>query len=240
MPSQPGSLDDCDLRPAARGMAACISMNTLGYHYIPIDAPPPPASVLEDAIAFAAGDRMRLRGVDLEDRLFASTEPHYLASVSACAARHGVELLSLGVKVDFSIVPTAATVCEEVARAEDWIDAAAALGVPLLRLPGNGAQPTEASRAATLRLVVEKMRAVVQYGATRGVAVGLHNHNHGAVPSTGDEVLLVLDAVPVSVHAAAIRAEHLCLKGSTTQPSPFCCTSPLCECTCVPCARVCG
>ena len=49
-----------------------VSLNTLAAHYIPIDAPPPPAEVMASTLQTAA--ELGLQGVDLEDRLFAATD----------------------------------------------------------------------------------------------------------------------------------------------------------------------
>eukprot|EP01050_Picozoa_sp_SAG11_P014311 SAG11_NODE_1747_length_4330_cov_2.029307_3_plen_392_part_00 len=196
-----------------------ISMNVLSYHYIAIDAAPPPASVLEEAIAYAAKS-LKLQGVDLEDRLFASTEPAYLRSLSAFASAHQVELLSLGVKVDFSIVPTKQTMLVEVCQAKRWVDVAAALSIPLLRLPGNGAPPTAAGREATLQLVAAKMKQMVAYGASKGVSIGLHNHNHGAVPSTGDQVFFSIEILLPFSDTKSIRCFIArCCTSSTVFPA---------------------
>jgi sugar phosphate isomerase/epimerase len=51
----------------------------------------------------------------------------------------GLELLSLGLSPNFA-VPDRARIDAEIERAERLVDAAAALGVPLLRLCGNGAR----------------------------------------------------------------------------------------------------
>ena len=173
-----------------------VSLNTLAAHYIPIDAPPPPAEVMASTLQTAA--ELGLRGVDLEDRLFAATDSGYLRSVRAQAEGLGLELLALGVKVDFSIIPTRETMEAELGRARGWLDVAAELGVPLLRWPGNGARGAAdtAEGAEVWGLIVEKFTRLVAYGASRGVKVGLHNHNHGAVPSTGRDVLRLLEAVP--------------------------------------------
>ena len=170
-----------------------ISVNALSYHYIPIDAPPPSPTVILDFLEFA--HQLGVGGVDLEDRLFASTEQDYLLDVRARADVLGLKLLSLGMKIDFSIIPDHDSTEAEIARAERWVDVAAHLGVPLLRLAGNGFKGAE-DPELVWELITEKFRRVVAYAQRAGVAVGLHNHNHGAVPSTAPQVHRLLDNVP--------------------------------------------
>ena len=98
-------------------------------------------------------------------------------------------------KIDFSVIPNRESIDAEVARAEQWVDVAAELGVPLLRLAGNGFKGA-ADPKLVWDLITEKFQRVVAYAQRTGVAVGLHNHNHGAVPSTAPQVHRLLDDVP--------------------------------------------
>jgi len=161
----------------------------LSTHYIGVDVVPPPAGHLEAALRYAAGHQFG--AVDLEDRLFESTGADYLDSIVALAAELGLALNSIGVKVDFAIAPTQATVEEEVRRASSWLAVAAQMGVPFLRLPGCGC-PAGTQKAAALELMRQKFRRVVAAAEGTGVTVLLHNHNHGAVPSTSVSLLLLL------------------------------------------------
>jgi hypothetical protein len=158
-----------------------LSLNVLSTHYIGVDVVPPPAGHLEAALRYAAGHQFG--AVDLEDRLFESTAADYLDSIVALAAELGLALNSIGVKVDFAIAPTQATVEEEVRRASSWLAVAAQMGVPFLRLPGCGC-PAGTQKATALELMRQKFRHVVAAAEGTGVTVLLHNHNHGAVPST--------------------------------------------------------
>ena len=182
-----------------------VSLNALSYHYIPIDAPPPPEGVLDEFLMYSA--HLGVRGVDLEDRLFASTSTTYLVRrVRDRAATLRLQLLSVGMKVDFSAEVNRDHIEAEVARAKDLIDVASILGAPLLRLAGNGINGAP-SHDLVWSLVMEKFSRVVAYGQTRGIGVGLHNHNHGpsdwpfyntdgALPATATQIHQLLNAVP--------------------------------------------
>ena len=180
-----------------------VSLNALSYHYIPIDAPPPPEAVLDDFLLFSHS--LGVRGVDLEDRLFASTSSAYLCRVCDRAASLGLKLLSVGVKVDFGAEVTREYIEAEVARAKGWIDVASALGAPLLRLAGNGINSAP-NLGVVWKLITEKFSQLVAYGLSFGVHVGLHNHNHGpstwpwyttdgALPATAAQIHQLLNAV---------------------------------------------
>jgi sugar phosphate isomerase/epimerase len=102
------------------------------------------------------------------------------------AFRAGLDISGTGVRNDFTLADAAAREAE-VAHVTRWIDVAAKLGAPVLRVfAGRGA--TEGHSEAEVReWVVSCLTSVVERAAARGVAIVLQNHNDFA--KTADEVL---------------------------------------------------
>ncbi|MBI4218553.1 MAG: sugar phosphate isomerase/epimerase [Chloroflexi bacterium] len=135
---------------------------------------------------------LRLDGVDLEARQFASTTPEYLESLRMRAFEHGLKINYVGVRSDFG--KSGGELQEEIHRVQEWIDVASFMRVPLIRIVGANIPEGETEETVWPRLRAA-MQTVVTYGRQRGVAIGLHNHNHGAVPATGEQVNRLLDEI---------------------------------------------
>jgi sugar phosphate isomerase/epimerase len=75
-----------------------------------------------------------------------------------------------------------------IAEAKSAIDASAMVGAPLIRMFGGGIPERSGHRDTLWQAQVDAVRELCDYGATKGVKVGLHNHPP-AVPPTGDDIL---------------------------------------------------
>jgi sugar phosphate isomerase/epimerase len=148
---------------------------------------------------FDLASKMRLDGVDLEARQFASTEPGYLESLRMEAFRRGLAINYVGVRSDFG--ESGAKLGEEIDRVREWIDVAALMRVPIVRVVGAQVAEGQTEESVWPRLRASFQEAV-EHGRKEGVRVGLHNHNHGAIPATGRQVLRLMDEIddPYLVH----------------------------------------
>ena len=71
---------------------------------------------------------LRLDGIDIHTRAFASTEPAYLRDIRMRCLRRGLAISYIGVSNDFGRTgPELASAVEEV---KSWVDVAAFMGVP--------------------------------------------------------------------------------------------------------------
>jgi sugar phosphate isomerase/epimerase len=145
---------------------------------------------LMQVIDYAA--RLRLDGVDLEARQFASTEPAYVEGLRQRAFKNGLAISYLGVRSDFGRVGP--QLREEVARVKEWIEVAAFMRVPLVRVVG-ATIPNGETEASVWPRLGDSFREITEHGRRNAVRIGLHNHNHGAVPATGEQVLRLLDEI---------------------------------------------
>ena len=56
--------------------------------------------------------------------------------------------------------------------------------------------PREAAGCTeTIERIIGSIKVCAAYAAEKKVLIGLHNHNHGQIPSTGEQALKILDGV---------------------------------------------
>lgn len=135
---------------------------------------------------------LRLDGVDLHFAHFASTDPTYLEDLRLRCLRRGLHICYIGVSNDFGKL--GADLEAQIGLVNRWVDVAARMGVPMVRVFGAWVPAGESEESVWPRLV-DTTRQVVAHARSQRVALGLHNHNHGCVPATGTQVIRLLDDV---------------------------------------------
>ena len=131
----------------------------------------------------------RLDGVDIHFAHFGSTADCYLRKVRRACIDRGLSICYIGVSNNFGAVGD--ELQSQIDNMKHWIDVAARLGSPMVRAFGAWIPGDETEESVWPRLV-DATRQVAEYGQRRDVIVGLHNHNHGCVPATGDQVLRLI------------------------------------------------
>ncbi len=134
----------------------------------------------------------RLDGIDIHFAHFASTSREYLEQVRMACHERGLHICYIGVSNNFGMVGEAQR--EQIDNMKKWIDVAATMGIQMVRSFG-GWIPEDETEESVWPRIVGATSEVAEYGASKGVVVGLHNHNHGCAPATGDQVLKILDEV---------------------------------------------
>ncbi|MDA0745976.1 MAG: sugar phosphate isomerase/epimerase [bacterium] len=135
---------------------------------------------------------MGLDGIDLHTRAFASTEPAYLRDIRMRCLKRGLALSYIGVSNNFG--KPQAELPAVVDDVKKWVDVAAFMGIPLVRIFAAWVPEGEPEEQVWERMM-PCMHEVAAYGEEKGVVLGLHNHNHGCVTRTGKEVRRILDEV---------------------------------------------
>ena len=107
--------------------------------------------------------------------------------------RAGLGISGTGVRNDFAVAHPAARDAD-VAHVTRWIDVAAKLGAPVLRVFAGKEAPAGHTEAETREWVVSCLTTVVERAASRGVMIVLQNH-HDFV-KTADQVLELRRRVP--------------------------------------------
>jgi sugar phosphate isomerase/epimerase len=116
----------------------------------------------------------------------------YLYGLKRLAFVNGVSLSGTGTHNDFS-TPDAARRQADVQVVKTWIDVAAKLGAPVLRIFSGKEVPAGHTFDETLAWMAEAIRECADYGGARGVIVGLQPHNDFL--TTADQTIRLVNAV---------------------------------------------
>ena len=133
-----------------------------------------------------------LDGIDIHTRAFASTDPDYLRDIRMQALKRGIALSYIGISNNFGKPQD--ELADEVAMVKGWVDIAAFMGIPLVRIFAAWVRGKDTTEQVWARMM-PCLKEVASYGQEKGVVIGLHNHNHGCVTATSKEVLRILDEV---------------------------------------------
>lgn len=135
---------------------------------------------------------LQLDGIDIHFAHFESTDDAYLRKVRRACINRGLSICYIGVSNNFGLDGDDQRA--QIDNMKHWIDVAARVGSPMVRAFGAWIPEGETEETFWPRLV-DATKEVAEYGRQRDVIVGLHNHNHGCVPATGDQVLRLLQDV---------------------------------------------
>jgi sugar phosphate isomerase/epimerase len=122
---------------------------------------------------------------------FTSEEPAYVNGLKAKAHRLGLQISGTAIRNNYCH-PDAASRRGEIAHVKKWIDIAARLGAPVIRVfAGNqhAGQSDDAARA----LVVEGLKETCDYAGEAGVFLGIENH--GYLTENADELIHFIESV---------------------------------------------
>lgn len=117
----------------------------------------------------------------------------YIYEVKKYAFRKGVDISGTGIMNNFAN-PDATARAKDVQRVKDWIDVAAKLGAPVLRVfSGPVPKGYEGKWDEVASWMIPCFKEVAKYGESKGVMVGVQNH--GDMMATGEQTVKVLKAV---------------------------------------------
>ena len=133
-----------------------------------------------------------LDGIDIHTRAFESTDPEYLREVRMRCLRRGLAISYIGVSNNFGRPEE--ELDDVVADVNHWVDVAASIGVPLVRVFAAWVPEGEREEEVWERMM-PRMKQIAGYGDEKGVVLGLHNHNHGCVTRTGKDVRRIIEGV---------------------------------------------
>jgi sugar phosphate isomerase/epimerase len=148
---------------------------------------------LEDFIGFCA--ELNLDGTELTSYYFPDDLTNgYLMALKEKTFRLGLDISGTAIGNDFCVPPGRAR-DQELAAAREWIDHAAALGAPVIRIFAGKAKPGMAEEEA-LELCVAGIDESLDYAATKGVFLALENH--GGITQTPEQLLRIVERVKTS------------------------------------------
>lgn len=174
-----------------------LSLAAYSFHrHLPQNWPTPRKTgemSLLDFIDFCAVQQ--LDGVELTSYYFPrEVTPEYIRQVREKTFRLGLDISGTAIGNDFC-KPAGEALDAEKAMTRQWIDYAAELGAPVIRIfAGN--VPAGDNEAAALDRCVPAIDESVAYAANKGVVLALENH--GGVTATPEQLLAIVKRVAPS------------------------------------------
>lgn len=133
---------------------------------------------LDDMLEFCAGTP--IQAVDITGYYFpgypAVPSDEYIYHIKRKAFRLGLDISGTGVRTDFT-VPDKTKRQADVQLVKDWIECAAKLGAPVIRIFSGTQMPAGHSWEQVAAWMMEDVKACVEHGQKHGVIVGIQNHN---------------------------------------------------------------
>jgi sugar phosphate isomerase/epimerase len=136
--------------------------------------------------------RLGLDGVDLHERAFAAVERDDLTWVKRACIDRGLSIACVSISNNYARPES--ELAADVAKTHRWIDHAAYLGAPQVRVFA-GRPSDDDDRAAAWTRCEGALRQTAAYGRERGVLVALQNHNHLQLTRTGADLLRMVQGV---------------------------------------------
>jgi sugar phosphate isomerase/epimerase len=150
------------------------------------------AGQLDDLRFIDLCGQLDLDGVDFNLSSLRVLDRDHLKKVKKACVERGLNIACLGVSNDFGRPVEEQDAVQQ--RVRQGIETAQFLGVPLVRLFAGSVGPGR-TREAVWKRVVEGLRRAAEEAEKAGVVIGLQNHNHGNIASTGEDVARLLQEV---------------------------------------------
>lgn len=145
---------------------------------------------LEDVIDLGA--KFGLDGIELTSYYFPKDVTNeYLMNLKQQCFRLGLDISGTAIGNDFCHKPGAER-DEQLALTREWIDFAATMGAPVIRVFAGTVKEGD-DEAAAIGRCIEGLNESLEYAAQKGVFLALENH--GGITDTPDHMLRIIDGV---------------------------------------------
>ena len=118
----------------------------------------------------------------------------YLLSIRQHTHRLGLDISGTAIGNDFCVADGPAR-DKQLSECRQWIDYAAVMGAPAIRIFA-GRVPTGDSEAAAIERCVDGINQSLEYAAQKGIFLALENH--GGITATPDQMFRIIDGVKSS------------------------------------------
>jgi len=118
----------------------------------------------------------------------------YLTGLKARTHRHGMSISGTAIGNNFCVAPDADRAVQ-LADCRQWIDYAATMGAPAIRIFA-GKIPKGGSEEGAIKRCAEGINESLQYAAQKGVFLALENH--GGITSTPEQMFRIIEQVDES------------------------------------------
>jgi len=145
---------------------------------------------LEDFIDYCA--ELGIEGTELTGYYFPKTITRgYLASIKQRTFRAGLDISGTAIGNDFCL-PDGKARDAQLAMCREWIDHAAAMGAPVIRIFA-GKVPKGDSEAAAIERCIDGINQSLKYAAEKGVFLAMENH--GGITATPDQMMKIVNGI---------------------------------------------
>ena len=117
----------------------------------------------------------------------------YVFEIKKKAFRLGLDISGTGVRTDFSTIDPAQRAAD-VELVRRWVDVAAKMDAPVLRIFAGKGIPAGDTEKQTMDRAVESIAQCVEYGKKAGVMIVVQNHNE--LLKTVEQVLYIREQIP--------------------------------------------
>ncbi|WP_166826887.1 sugar phosphate isomerase/epimerase family protein [Thalassoroseus pseudoceratinae] len=152
-----------------------------------------PQMTLSDFIDFCA--ELGLDGTELTSYYFPSKVTNeYLMMLKNRTFRQGLDISGTAIGNDFAL-PDGEARQKQLAMTRQWIDYAAAMGAPVIRIFA-GKTPKGDNEAEAIKRCAAGINESLEYAAEKGVLLALENH--GGITATPKQMLSIIEQVDES------------------------------------------
>lgn len=178
------------IEPLKRSAPAQMKVSCAAYSFRQFLAGRNPTMTLEDFVAKCAA--MGLDGTELTSYYFPQpVTTEYLLKLKKQCFLLGLDVSGTAVGNRFTLPPGEER-NKQIALVKAWVDYAAVLGAPVIRIfAGN--KPADATEEQARQWTIECIEECCAYAAQKGVFLALENH--GGIVSTADQLLAIVKAV---------------------------------------------
>ncbi|HEY5312050.1 MAG TPA: sugar phosphate isomerase/epimerase family protein, partial [Pirellulales bacterium] len=178
------------IEPIARKAGPKFKFSLAAYSYRNLLAGKTAQLKLEDFVLDCAA--MGLEGTELTSYYFPpEVTPDQLRAIKRLAFSQGLDISGTAVGNEFSLPPGEKRDAQ-IAHVKHWVDNAAVLGAPVIRIFSGRVQKGQ-TEAQAQRLAIEGIEECCQYAGQHGVFLALENH--GGLTTTIDGILQLVQAV---------------------------------------------
>jgi sugar phosphate isomerase/epimerase len=137
-------------------------------------------------------DDLKLDGTELTSYYFESNEDSYLLKLKNKCFHLGLDISGTAIGNNF-VIPDKNKRKEEVKNVNSWIDKAALLGAPSIRVFGGNEIPEGYTEDNAFEWVISSLSECVDYASTKGIVLAIENH--GGFPRTSAQVIRIIEEI---------------------------------------------
>lgn len=177
--------------PIRRNGKSYMKLSLAAYSFREaLTAKPEPKMTLDDFVRLCA--ELDLDGTELTSYYFPSGFGHdYLIHLKQLTFRLGLDISGTAIANDFCLPPGEERE-KSLAHTRRWVDYAAIMGAPVIRIFAGGVPAGDTEEAAIERCA-QGINESLEYAAGKGVCLALENH--GGITSTPEQMLRIIERV---------------------------------------------